>query len=870
MRFLKREKQVCFWTVSNSPHEYVIFRTQIRNSPDIGIRHLSILPILEKGASMFIRHSPARRHAYAILATTVLAFGGTLLSAPAFAADAEPAAEDSDALSEIVVTAQKRSENLQEVPIAISVLGSEGIANRHVQSLLDLGDGAIPSLRVAPFFSRPGALIINVRGVGVLSDSNQPARDQGVGVYVDGVYLGRAQGLGTALYDVENIEVLKGPQGTLFGRNTEGGAVNIVTKRPSGKFGLKTTASVGNYGSFKGEVHLDLPESANISMKVDAVVSHRDGFVKNPLAGASDFNAYDKRGVHVGVLWKPSSRFKADYSFDTSYDSTSTLYLQLVEAPAGAPATATAPAILPNRLAAIGPLQPNRASTAVIGSPQQPSIGRTTGVRLGLDYDVSSKLTLKSITSYRRLTQGQFDNGNAVPGLQQPITAANPTGSFLGFAFSRYSLAQFRQNQFSQEIQAIGEFDRVKYQFGALYYKENVTDNAAAPNTLQFTDASGTIYGPCNTVLVASCRTVIQRASHVTTTSIGAYGQATYTPPIAGDVLHLTVGGRWTRDKKVGSLFTINGALPVLPVNGVNVTGAIPLDASWSRIDPMVNLAFDASDDVHFYGKWSTGYKSGGASSRSLSYRRFNPETVSMFEIGAKTEFWDRKARLNVAAYTGTYKSIQLDFAGLYEDVINGVRVATTRTTLEVVNAPGKGKLKGVEAELTLAPVSGLTLAASYAYNSVKIPDTINPFPQNGGVFITVPLPIYQVYTPAHSASASIDFETPLNGVTFKLHLDGNYDSGYYAGYTDSEFDPVTRAVRYAQPKGEKALIFNGRVALADIELGESDANMTVAIWARNLLNEQHLFYKQGAPRSGVSGFFNDPRTFGVEATIKF
>ncbi len=110
------------------------------------------------------------------------------------------------ALEEVIVTAQKRRENLQDTPIAISVLSASGIEARNVYSLVDLGDGAIPSLKVAPFFSRPGALIMNIRGIGVLSDSNQPARDQGVGIYVDGVYLGRPQGLGTALYDVEALK----------------------------------------------------------------------------------------------------------------------------------------------------------------------------------------------------------------------------------------------------------------------------------------------------------------------------------------------------------------------------------------------------------------------------------------------------------------------------------------------------------------------------------------------------------------------------------------------------------------------------------------------------------------------------------------
>jgi iron complex outermembrane recepter protein len=805
------------------------------------------------------------------LSVSALAIVSASVAMPQIAAaqTAPEAAADEDGLETIIVTAQKRSENLQDTPIAISVLGSKGIEDRHVQSLLDLGDGAIPSLKVAPFFSRPGALIINIRGVGVLSDSNQPARDQGVGVYVDGVYLGRAQGLGTALYDVENIEVLKGPQGTLFGRNTEGGAVNITTKRPSGQFKMITTIGAGNYGSYKGETHIDLPEANNISLKFDGTLTRRDGFVTNPLQGQENYNGFEKRGFRAEALWKPSSKFTVDYAFDVAYDATSTLYQQLVEGPVGAPATATSPAILPNRLAAINPVQARRASTAVVGTPQQSSVGNTYGVRLGLDWEVASKLTLKSITSYRALRQSQFDNGNAVPSLQQPLTTANPSGSFVGFAFGRYSLANFRQNQISQELQAIGEFDRIKYQFGALYYKENVEDNAAAPNTLQLLDAAGLTFGPCNTITVASCRTVIQRASHVTTTSIGAYGQATYTPPLLNDALHLTLGGRWTRDKKVGQLFTINGALPSIPRNGVNVVGEIPLDVSFSRVDPLVNLSVDASDDIHLYGKWSTGYKSGGASSRSLSYRQFNPETVSLFEIGAKTEFFDNRVRLNLAAYTGVYKGIQLDFAGLYEDIVNGVRVATTRTTLDVVNAPGTGRLKGAEAEVTVAPFRGLTLSGSYAYNSVKIPNTINPFPQTGGVFITVPIPIYQVYTPEHSASASIDFDLPLEGFTLKAHFDGNYDSGYFVSYTDSEFDPVTRAVRYAQPKGDPALVFNGRLAVADIPLGSSDSKLTIAVWARNLFNEQHLFYKSGAPRSGVNGFFNDFRTFGVEAKIK-
>ena len=286
----------------------------------------------------------------------------------------------------------------------------------------------------------------------------------------------------------------------------------------------------------------------------------------------------------------------------------------------------------------------------------------------------------------------------------------------------------------------------------------------------------------------------------------------------------------------------------------------------------MINLSIDAAQDVHLYGKWSTGYKSGGANSRSTSYARFAPETVSMFEAGLKTEFFDHKARFNLAAYTGTYKGIQLDFSGQYEDFVNGVRVVTTRTTTDTVNAPGKGKLKGVEAELTLAPVTGLTLSGSFAYNDVKIPDTINPFKQtiNGQVIpITTPQRIYQVYTPKYSASAAIDYELPLGLGTLRAHLDGNYDSGFYGNYTDPLIDRITHEVRVAQPKGDKGFVVNGRLSLADISVGTNGEKLAVSIWSRNLLNEQHVFLKSTSATGGTTGFFNDPRTWGVDLNVK-
>src|SRR5258707_185389 len=190
-------------------------------------------------------------------------------STPAFAAAADQQAEAAPApgvdlpngvpIEEIVVTATKRETNLQKTPISISVVNAETIRERRVQSLLDLADGGVPSLRVATFEARQSALTIGIRGI-VPLDANQPAREQGVGIYIDGVYLGRQHGLNSALLDVERIEVLKGPQGTLFGRNTEGGALNIVTARPTGIFGGRISGGIGNFGRYNNEVPLNLPE----------------------------------------------------------------------------------------------------------------------------------------------------------------------------------------------------------------------------------------------------------------------------------------------------------------------------------------------------------------------------------------------------------------------------------------------------------------------------------------------------------------------------------------------------------------------------------------------------------------------------------
>jgi len=373
------------------------------------------------------------------------------LAAPAYAADTA-AADSTGTLSvdEIVVTAQRREENLQKTPIAITVLGGESMAQRHVESLINLADGGVPSLRIATFEARQSALTVGIRGI-VPFDANQTARDQGVGVYVDGVYLGRQQGLNAGLFDVARIEVLRGPQGTLFGRNTEGGALSIVTKAPTGVFGGRITAGIGNFGSYSGELHQDFQSFNDLSIKVDALVQHQDPTVKNPAVGQAGWNQYDRKGFRLTGLYQPNDKFSAELSADFARDFNTPFFSQLVNfnpygkrvrTLAEVQAKASAPAGTINPLASLVKVYTDRQTASDIGTVQQPSLDETGGLLGVLKYEVSPQLAIKSITAARGVGTNQWDNS----GIESRNVFA-PNGNF-----GRYSLSDLYQRQFSQEF----------------------------------------------------------------------------------------------------------------------------------------------------------------------------------------------------------------------------------------------------------------------------------------------------------------------------------------------------------------------------------------------------------------------------------
>ncbi|WP_159978992.1 MULTISPECIES: TonB-dependent receptor [unclassified Novosphingobium] len=821
----------------------------------------------------------------ALLAGSVLA---SMASTSAFAEAPATAADAADlGLGDIVVTATKRETNLQETPIAMAVMSTETLKDRHVQSLYDLADGAIPSLRIATFEARQSALTIGIRGI-VPLDANQPAREQGVGIYVDGVYLGRQHGLNAALFDVERVEVLKGPQGTLFGRNTEGGALSIVSKAPTGEFGGRAGGGFGTYGSYNGDIHLDLPKFAGFSVKLDGVLQHQDPTTKNPLAGQAGFNQYHRKGGRVAVRWQPTSSITDDFSYDVARDANTPFYSQLLNYnPNGCVAgtqAASAACTLPgtqytNLTGTVKSLTPavvvngkTRMKVADIGVPQQPSVDKTHGFTNSLKWTVSPEIELRAITAWRGVDATQWDNSGGahrvpVVNLTAACTAAAPC------AFSRYSLADLRQRQFSQELQAVGTVGSVDYVAGLYYFNEHVSDDAATPNSngVYLNSAGQAVYTILNSCTGSSgfgsevgCRS-IDRASEVWSKSYSAYGQATWN---ATDKVHLTVGGRYTHDKKRGVLHFSRNVNYDVNTAAATAAGYTPLDESWNRFNPMATLAYDATDDLHVYAKYATGYRAGGASSRTANYQAFNPEDVKSYEVGLKSDFWNHRARFNLAGYIMDRKNSQVDISSIQS--FNG----SNYNNLVTINAPGTTKIRGIEADLTVNPVEGLTLNASYAYTYTKIPLVPITYTGTNGASTTVDQRFYIVFTPRNAASGSIDYALPIgqNDTTLKFHIDGNYSQ-------------ATQAFDQFATKNDASLIFNGRISLADIGVG--DRKLTLGVWGRNLFNEQYVFRRDpsnslpGAPTTSVStgsvnnilgdyGNFNAPRTFGIDASVQF
>jgi iron complex outermembrane receptor protein len=594
--------------------------------------------------------------------------------------ESTPAARDDQELEAVTVTARRRSENLQEVPVAVSAFELEDLRDMQARNLDGL-QGAVPNLNIVQGRGSASSVNAFIRGIGQ-PDALQTF-DPGVGVYVDDVYFSRIQGALFSLYDIERVEVLRGPQGTLYGKNSTGGAIKMVTRRPGDQPVADLEFTAGNYGRFEGRFYGSTPFSDSIGASVAAVYSDNDGYVSDPDTGA-DYNDDDNRAIRFKLAGDPSDRFSWDFSFDYTRQDNA-LTLGRPEAPLVQIQLPATPVVL--LLPEAGEYDFHSRTSFQPGQDQELE---HTGFRLGFDVGIGDAWTFKSITARRDLE----------------------TNFFIDIDASEYEigdvLVALDQDQTSQEFQF--QFDNggnVQAVFGLYYLKENVPSHQEA-----YADDFLSLPGD---IAIDFLRTIDDDLS---TTSYAAFGHMSWE---FAPTWSLSAGLRYTKEDKdyFRTTSTFSQVVPALAG-----TFAFDIDDSWSAWTPSVSLEKQFSDTMIGYVSANRGFKSGGFNGRANSAAEvstFDPEYVWTYEAGLKMSSSDNRLLGNIAVFNSDYK----DFQARVSEVQNPGQPIPT-FAFPVLNA-AELTIRGIEFEGVALVGEGTRLSAQIGWMDAEYDEFIDP-----------------------------------------------------------------------------------------------------------------------------------------------
>jgi iron complex outermembrane recepter protein len=608
--------------------------------------------------------------------------------------------------------------------------------------------------------------------------------------------LGRPQGLDMEIADIERIEVLRGPQGTLFGRNTTSGAISLVTRKPSGNFGFEQLLGASNYDGLRSVSRLDLPEYAGLRAKIDYVHAQRDGWVRNDAPGQWDYNAYEKDGGRFSLNYRPIDAMNIDFTYDKSRTVSTSSYFQLHS----------------DYFGFVGD-ERERDTTTRAPIPNQPTYIYQEGFALTAAWDISERLTLKSLTGYRTLDENSFTS----------FGAALYYNGVLNFT-------EDREQQFSQELQLLGKAERIDWVAGLYYFDAD----ARQQTDLRFAlDTFGTLPGNAglvNTPIDPPADLGVPRRSvKANTQSEAAYTQATWTPPIFDDRLHLTAGLRFSRDKKHGAK---------------NEIGYVRYDIDANHWDSTFILDYTWTEAVSTYLKRSTGYRSGSVNPRSASFAPYSAEKVTTWEAGLKSEYLQRRLRVNTALFRSEWDKMQFDFVAPTLVDINNT---------ETLNAENPVRVEGAELDIAVIPTEGLTLGLSYTYLHSRMP--LQPNALQGGK-----LEQFQItQTPRHAGALTADYTFAAQKVgTPTVHLDATSNSGYAHNAHDTQ-------------RQDAYTLLNARIALSDISFSDM-GKFQIAIWGKNLTDESYanFGFPLSDPPIAIVQSFGEPRTYGVDLSLRY
>jgi iron complex outermembrane receptor protein len=567
-------------------------------------------------------------------------------------------------VAEIVVTAQKRSEKIQATPLSITAFSAADLEKIGFTNFADLTN-KVPSLAITPYAYAGSILEVFIRGVGQ-SDVVNISRDPGVGLYLDDVYLARSTALTADLGDIERIEVLRGPQGTLYGRNTIGGAVKFVSAGPTGQFDAKQSIDVGNFGYIHTLTSVDLPEYAGFSLKATFAKSDLDGWVRNPGRGG-DFDGKDEEGYRIALRWRPGDTVTVDYVFDYGTEHGTPSYLQR--------GYDYKPQDFPG-VTDTSPLQPGRVgqSWRPVDLPLKDDF-KDFGHALTVTWDITDQISLKSITAYRE------DDSNFTLDTAEAFNTPQ---------IDYYVLAE---RQTSEELILDGaDPDRgLKYTAGLL----------------GFTESGSQVFGFLNNPFITHRPRFSDLAlvpGSARNQSAGAYGNLTWTPPILDGRLSLILGGRYSWDGRYAS----GGFVPS--------SGYV----RYTSFDPSATIDYRWTDALHTYAKYSQGYRAGGFNLYNVVLRPFQPESLSAWEVGLKSSWWGDRLRFNIDGFSEDYQDIQVNTVTL-DPVLHSLVTVTENL--------GQATYQGIESDVAFVPFDGLTLTANYSYLDASTRSSLTPLP---------------------------------------------------------------------------------------------------------------------------------------------
>jgi iron complex outermembrane receptor protein len=813
--------------------------------------------------------------------------GATALTMGVVAAG-EALAQDDARVEEVVVTARRVAENLQDVPVAVTVLSGEQLEAKNVVQLSDVALFT-PGFKTMPAPSNLSGFNLSSRGQ-VQGDS-LATLDPSVGSYVDELNWARAYGLNTNLLDVANVQMLKGPQGTLFGRNTTGGALLVTTNDPVlGEYAGRASATYGRFNERGLELILNAPIGERVAVRGAIRSRVRDGWAYgirqiNPATGLPS-NAFLANGAiqrhgEFNDLDELSGRLKVRFDISDSteflvsgewyrYDATPgrQMFYKVDLATAGDAVATTTPVLLYQSYLAGHPDAVGYdahscefVSAAPVNCTDNIVEEQANYIHTETETYVA-KLTsetplgqFKLIAGYRNVTQStnfDLDGSTAVIHTSQQAEDLS---------------------QYSVEAQLSGQAlsDRLDYVVGATWFEEDGLDTGHSLSNV----AIGGIFGN------RPASNIPRNKAFIDNTSWGLYGQATYR---ITDRIGLTGGLRYSEDEKgidLRGAFTGLNALPTTcAIVGPGSGATIANDCSFVRSDKFndvswtVGVDYRLTEDALLYAKASRGYRSGGQNLRALTLAQavpFGPENVNEYEAGLKADLLDQRLRLNLAAYYSKVTDAQR--TGIVATVINGVPVNNTliSNAAEVINT-------GFEAELTARPTRELTFGASVGYVDAsyeRFIDATGADVRNQRITLV----------PDWSYSLSAQYARPLSDeVSFSANLDWSWTAEYSSDRCVAVGPVACWTLTTADRNGLTAAQIGQRVVDATtmdaagilngrLTFGLNDDAYQVVLWGRNLTDDRgrtQATYLQANPRNYVGGAVREPRTYGVTVTAEF